>query len=455
MPAPTPAWSSSRSILRAWASASGSVAASPPGGIATRWPPWSPRSGCRTAPRSSSASGRGRSRTGRWTGRSGGRCCCGCWRSVLCVRPRRRGAPRAARACCSDDGTRVGRSAASTVRKPARSSASQARSGRPRRSRSGRGGPAGRRTRRAGAPSSSGRPGRGPGGGRRGDCTTTVTGSRRTAAGNRRRATDGGDRGAEPRTGPRRGPASAAGRCGRVESMVMTLLVAGGVGRGWTRQSPRPEPDAVGIRIRSGPADAGGCRAPAPQRGRAPAQPRPARDRAEHGAVVGVQRDRDVQPLAGCRDRELVACRRCRGTARRTSACRCAPGPARRGGRGRRAGRRRCCAPRRRWPPGAPSPSKHQKTLIGLKQCRSRAGARPSGSGRTRAVVRSTPWRARNAVDVAAERRVRASRGGRGPRTGPARPWSGRSSRSTSQVCERWVKVRLNGLRRVWVIVVR
>ncbi len=35
----------------------------------------------------------------------------------------------------------------------------------------------------------------------------------------------------------------------------------------------------------------------------------------------------------------------------------------------------------------------------------------------------------------------------------PRRPWSGRWSRSTSHIVERWVNVRLNGVRRTWVMV--
>ena len=112
--------------------------------------------------------------------------------------------------------------------------------------------------------------------------------------------------------------------------------------------------------------------------------------------------------LAGHRHGELVACRRRRGTARRTSACRCAPGPARRGGRGRRAGRRRCCAPRRPSPAGSPSRSKHQKTLIGLKQWPKRA--RRCAAIRIRAAGRSGRRRARRGTPSTLPRSVACGR---------------------------------------------
>ena len=81
----------------------------------------------------------------------------------------------------------------------------------------------------------------------------------------------------------------------------------------------------------------------------------------------------------------VVASRRRRGRARRTSPCRCGPGPARRGGRGRRAGRRRCCAPRRRRPPGAPvgveAPEDADRVEAVAERPRVRGHQDPAGAG--------------------------------------------------------------------------
>ena len=80
---------------------------------------------CRRARRSSSSSRRGTAGTGRWTGRSGARCCRGCCPRCSCGRGAD-GARRPRAGFCSGAGIRLGSSAASTVRKPPRSSASQA-----------------------------------------------------------------------------------------------------------------------------------------------------------------------------------------------------------------------------------------------------------------------------------------------------------------------------------------
>ena len=94
-------------------------------GSATRWSPRSSNGAGRARP-SSSWSRRGTAGTGRWTGRSGARRCRGCWprpgvRRAVAARRTGRGA------AASGSGTSVPISAASTVRNPARSSASHAR----------------------------------------------------------------------------------------------------------------------------------------------------------------------------------------------------------------------------------------------------------------------------------------------------------------------------------------
>ena len=99
------------------ASSTGSVGWRPGGRRRSR----GPRAGwrrCRTGPRSSSASRRGRARTGRWTGRSGARCWPGCWPRCCAGGAAARGITKA-RSLCSGSGTSVGIWAASTVRKPA------------------------------------------------------------------------------------------------------------------------------------------------------------------------------------------------------------------------------------------------------------------------------------------------------------------------------------------------
>ena len=73
---------------------------------------------CRRGRRNSSASRRGRARTGRWTGRSGARCWPGCWPRCSAGGCGRRGVTKA-RSVCSESGISVAIRAAGTVRKPA------------------------------------------------------------------------------------------------------------------------------------------------------------------------------------------------------------------------------------------------------------------------------------------------------------------------------------------------
>ena len=253
VPSPTPAASSSRSILRACASASGSVAASPPGGMATRCPSCGRDRGVEQ--------GRGvaqrlveerREQVVRQV------VVVGDVLRVLVVRA----ALRARRA-----GDHQGAQPSAGTRGPGWPGRRRARSG----SRPGPGVPgagevglaeadeavparAGRRTRRAGARSWRDRPGRStwlrPGPSSR----WTVTGSRCTAAVKRRRATTARDRGARTRrgrveAGPGRVPAGATDSIGHEDTPACWW-----VGRGWTRQAARPEPDAVafGSGARSG-----------------------------------------------------------------------------------------------------------------------------------------------------------------------------------------------------------
>ena len=321
LPSPTPAWSSSRSILRTWARGRS-------------------RRSLRRRRRdrtSSSWSRRGTAGTGRWTGRSGARRCRGCW-----PRPRRTARGRRAtysrRAAATARGTSVPMSAASTVRKPAEVARRPTRrSGRPRRTRSARPGRSGRRTPRARHDVISGPP-RPRVSALEAHVTSQPARRRRR---NRRRAT----RDAIAARGPVGTMSSPGQRWPEVGSAVEGHRETpswwwSGRGRTGSRRSQSRMPC---IRIRSAPRIAAGAARAAAGVGTASRQ-----RGAEHLAVVGVQGDGDVQPVTGDRYGELVAAVGRRGTARRTSPCRSWPGPARRGARGRRAGRRRCCAPRRR-----------------------------------------------------------------------------------------------------------
>ena len=286
--------------------------------------------------------------------------------SVLLLRAAAAGARRAARSLCSGSrdqrrqlGGQHGEEAAEVLGVPGAGQVGLAEADQPVAAEPGE------ELRRAGARSSPGRPGpsvRVRSRPRR----RTVTASRLTAARNSRRATARRDarRGARSGTASRPGQV-VAGRAGRGRGSCR-LLPAWWSGRGRTgsRRAHSQMPWAFG----SSSAAAQGGRAR-----RAAATRRcgvPVERGAERRAPSSVCRvTATCEPVAGHAARRARRCRRCRGTARRTSPCRRAwPGPARRGGRGRRAGRRRCCAPRRRWPPGRPSRSKHQNTLIGLKQ---------------------------------------------------------------------------------------